>query len=413
MKTPIEAIVICIGDELLIGQTIDTNSAYIGSRLNEIGIRIKEKYIISDEVSCIQEALHRAMNRASVVIFTGGLGPTSDDKTMRAVADYFGSSLAIHSGVLRSIEDRFASKGRPLNKLNTQQALFPHDASVIWNKYGTAPGVYYHKDGKHIFLLPGVPMEMKAMMGQVLEILKPLQQIHIYHKTISTYGIPESVLAEKLEECEKNLPDTISLAYLPSLYQVKIRLSTVSGSIESAREDVEVQVKKLKEILQDHLYAEDDIPIERVIGEILTRKSQTLACAESCTGGYLSHLITSVPGSSFYFKGGVVSYANEVKIKALGVREEDLQQYGAVSEQVVKQMAEGVRKRFDTDYALATSGVAGPSGGSEDKPVGTVWIAVADRFQVMARKWTLSQWREVNIEVAARQALFALWQQIK
>jgi nicotinamide-nucleotide amidase len=308
---------------------------------------------------------------------------------------------------LENIEALFERAGREMTELNKTQAEIPDKCEMIQNKLGTAPGMWIEEEGKIFVSMPGVPYEMKAMMKNIIipKIQKKLGNGNIHHKIIKTVGIPESKLADKIKDWENQLPENIKLAYLPSLGQVKLRLTSIGDDLEQIKEMTSKQVENLLPLIDKYVYGYDDDELEAVIGKLLSKNNHTLATAESCTGGYLAHLITSIPGSSDYYKGSVISYANEVKIDELYVSESDIENYGAVSEEVVSSMAVGVRKRLNTDVALATSGVAGPDGGSEEKPVGTVWIAYADKYKVIVKKLQLTKDRKLNIQFSSIAAL--------
>lgn len=399
--------IISIGDELLIGQTLNTNAHWIAKEMDALGFRIRQHISISDNKEAILVALQEALNHADVVAITGGLGPTNDDLTMPVLNEYFGGKLIKDEQVYADIEEFVSRRGSDMNENNKQQAIVPDNCRVIRNKNGTAPGLWFEKENKVVVSMPGVPHEMKKMMeDSVIPWLKEKYEFPaIVHQMVQTQGVPESKLAEMLSDWERNLPNTIKLAYLPSPGRVKLRLSSIGKDRSEVIQNIQVEVDKLKQIIPQYIYATENKKIEEVVGELLKQQNATLATAESCTGGYISHLITSISGSSEYFKGAVVSYANEIKMKELGVKESDLLQYGAVSQAVVEQMALGVLQKMNTDYAVATSGVAGPTGGTDEKPVGTVWIAVADKNGVEAKLHHFGNDRALNIERSAVAAL--------
>ena len=403
----ITAEIITIGDELLIGQVVETNSAYIARELDKIGISVYQITSVSDERRHILSALNDASRRVQLVLTTGGLGPTKDDITKEVFAEYTNDQLVFHGETLRQLEAMMASRGSTLNALMIKQAEVPSRCTVIPNSAGTAPGMWFEKDGVVYIAMPGVPFEMKTMMEN--EVLPRLQQKFvtgiILHRTLLVTGFPESALALHIEEWEDNLPQNISLAYLPGSGMIRLRLSTSGAERQILETQVEAELKKLRVLLGNHIVSENDETIEEIIARMLTEKGQTLAVAESCTGGNIAHLLTSISGSSAYFKGSVVAYANEIKEKILQVNPQDLQQFGAVSEQVVKQMAANVRKLMVTDYGIATSGIAGPMGGTPDKPVGTMWIAVATAAQTEARLLRYGNNRESNIQRTSTAAL--------
>lgn len=410
----IQAEIITIGEELLIGQVIDTNSAWISQQLNLIGISVKQITSISDDKQQIIDTLNQVITRSKIVLITGGLGPTKDDITKHTLAAFFNSELVFNEEAYKNIEAIFARRNLRVTELNRLQAYLPDKCKVIPNLEGTACGMLFKKNDSIIISMPGVPYEMKTMMEKF--ILKELQNEfnlpHVVHKTILTQGIGESFLAEKIEEWENNLPENISLAYLPSPGIVRLRLSAKGNNKTELENSIQNQVNKLKELISEYIYGYDNDTLEIIIGRLLTEKNSTLAVAESCTGGYLSHLITSVPGSSAYFKGGIVSYANEIKKNELNVNEKDLAKYGAVSKEVVEQMAKNILIKFNTDYSIATSGIAGPDGGTPEKPVGMVWIAIADKNSVNSNVYFMGEHRGRNIQKSAITALNMLRKKI-
>ncbi|MBN2595199.1 MAG: competence/damage-inducible protein A [Marinifilaceae bacterium] len=402
-----QAEIITIGDEILIGQIVDTNSAWMAKELNGIGINVGKITSISDQEADIVSSLKQAMERVSLVLITGGLGPTNDDITKKTLSDLFEMNLVQDDFLFAKIEQRLWQRGIPMNRFNREQALVPDGARIITNNYGTAPCMWFEKDGKVVISMPGVPFEMKGIMQD--EILQSLKQHFstpvIVHKTVMTQGIGESVMAEMLEDWEGNLPACVKLAYLPSPGVLRLRMSLLGDNLAELEKIIEEQLSALKKIISANIFGYDDEPMELTIAKLLSDKGKTLGTAESCTGGKIAHLITSHAGSSSYFKGGVVAYSNEVKENILRVNGEDLEKYGAVSQQVVEQMAIGARKVLNTDYAIATSGVAGPDGGTEEKPVGTVWIAVAGPNDLISHRFDLYKNRERNIQVASLNAL--------
>lgn len=395
------ASVCTIGDEILIGQIVDTNSAYISKELNSIGIKVNFMLSVPDEEEQIVNYLNLSLSRSDIVIVTGGLGPTKDDITKNALATLSGSSrLVYNEDQLTIIRSICLKRGIELSDLNRDQSLVPEQCEVLTNSMGTAPGILLRKDGKLLFSLPGVPYEMANLMKKVTgEIIKTKDIEDIYHKTVITFGIPESSLAKKIAGWEDNLPIDIKLAYLPDpLTGVKLRLSKYGGNINDSKKAIEAHFATLKEILGNAVYGEDNQTLESVVFSFLKSKSATLSTAESCTGGKIASMITSVPGSSSVFAGGIIAYSNEVKIKTLGVDPAILSESGAVSEECVRAMAQGARKIFNTTYAVATSGIAGPDGGSEEKPSGTVWIAVAGPDFLVAKKAIFGGDRLRNID---------------
>ncbi|WKN42464.1 competence/damage-inducible protein A [Tunicatimonas pelagia] len=391
--------VITIGDEILYGQTLDTNTQWMGTQLNTIGVKIIRKVAVGDQQEEIIKALDAASQRADIILITGGLGPTKDDITKKTLADYFNTSLVTDEEVLEYIRDLFSKRNLPMNALNEAQALVPEGCTVITNSMGTAPGMWFEQDGRVYVSMPGVPYEMETMMEQ--SILPKLQLTFalpvIYHQMIQTVGIGESWLAEQIEFWEDALPSHIRLAYLPSFGRVKLRLTAEGIDRLQLEGEVAEQVKKVFPTIEKYIFGYGDITLEEAVGEILAKAGKTLAVAESCTGGFLAHTITSVPGCSRYFQGGVVAYSNQLKTNLLDVPEEVINQHGAVSEATVRAMAEGVKRNLQVDFSIATSGVAGPDGGTSDKPVGTIWIAVASPEETIAKKISLSKDRLVNV----------------
>ncbi len=399
-----------IGDEILLGQVIDTNSAWIGQQLSLHGYRVVGKTAVPDARADILAALDAAARRAPVVITTGGLGPTKDDITRGALAEYFDSRLVFHRETYERIAAYFTRIGKPLPESARLQATVPEKAILLTNKVGSAPGMWFEREGKVFVSLPGVPFEMQYLMTE--EVLPRLQKRFpgspLVHRTLRTVGEGESTIAKRLEAFEDALPDHIRLAYLPSLGQVRLRLSgrwpeaTIPpDAADRLKTEVEAYAEKLRQLLPDVIYGAEDDTLEQVVGRLLCEQGRTLGCAESCTGGYVSHLITTVPGSSEYFTGSIISYSNEMKQSLLGVRTETLRQFGAVSEQTVLEMARGALEVLKVDIALSVSGIAGPGGGTPEKPVGTVWMAVADRERSVAQKHVFARDRLKNIQLAA------------
>lgn len=409
-----KAEIITIGDELLIGQVINTNSTFIAQQLNLIGIAVIQITAVADDHEQIIKALNGASERADIVISTGGLGPTRDDITKLALCDYFKSHLVLHQPSLDNILQIFHSRGYPITLLNQKQAEIPAGCIPFINKNGTAPGMYFKQNGIHYFSLPGVPFEMKDLIiNDVIPLLKPLSSKIILHKTVLTHGVGESFLAEKINDWEMALPDYFKLAYLPQPGIVRLRLSVTGNSREILQNELNEQLFLLFSIIGDYIYGEDDESLELVVGRMLNEHHLTLSTAESCTGGYLAHLITSIAGSSSYFNGSVVSYSNDVKVNVLGVKRQTLDQLGAVSEQTVFEMAEGVKRITNSDCTIAVSGIAGPDGGTFEKPVGTVWIAVhTPNTGTVAKRFLFGDDRERNIRRSALAALDMLRKQL-
>jgi nicotinamide-nucleotide amidase len=392
--------ILSIGDELLIGQTINTNASWMGEQLSLNGFRVNKISAISDEKEAILSGLKELSEKAEIILITGGLGPTKDDITKKVLADYFETKLVRNIDVLKHIEAFFTARGRTMLETNIQQADLPENCIVLHNELGTASGMWFEKNGKIFVSMPGVPYEMKHIMEvHVIPRLKEkFNPEIIVHRTIHTQGIGESFIAEKIKDFENELRnDGLSLAYLPSPGIVKLRITASGKGEKELRKKVNDYEQKLLPLIEEWFYGYDKTSLEEVIGKLLSEKKKTISTAESCTGGYISHRITSVPGSSVYFMGSVVCYSNEIKMNQLGVNKETLQKHGAVSQEVVEEMATGARKLMHTDYSIAVSGVAGPDGGSEEKPVGMVWIAVASEEKVISKKFMFEMNRERNI----------------
>ena len=407
----INAVIITIGDELLIGQTIDTNSAWIAQRLNNQGINVVRRVAVGDTRDAIITALDEEMAKASLIIITGGLGPTSDDITKPLLCDYFGGKLVVDEKVLAHLHEIFSRRKRLVLERNLKQAEVPDNCTVLFNKMGTAPGMWFEKNGKVVVALPGVPFEMKYIMEN--EVLPRTEQRFasdaIVHRNLFTAGEGESVIAEKLLDIENSLPDYIKLAYLPDSGFVKLRLTGRGNDREKLTTELEQYQHKIAETLGSIVIAMEDIPLEAMIGQSLLKLGKTVGLAESCTGGLIGHDITQVPGASAYFMGSIVSYHNNVKNSVLGVKNETLTQYGAVSEETVIEMAKGALKTLDVDYSLAVSGVLGPDGGTDRVKVGTVWMAAADKDNVVTREHHFFYDRDRNKEMAAKNAMYLLW----
>lgn len=407
-----QAQIITIGDELLIGQVVDTNSAFMAEQLNSYGIELNEIVSVHDDAEQIISALEDALGRVDVVLLTGGLGPTNDDITKLTLCRFFSTRLVESEEVKKHISELYAHRPEVFNRLTATQWQVPENALILPNSVGSAPLMVWtiEKDGRKQWVcsMPGVPYEMEiAMREQILPYLSRQMgaQAHIVHRTVIVYGIPESKLALQIADWEKALPKTMHLAYLPKDGIVRLRLSAYSGVTD---EEMETQIQKLLPLLGDSVLATQDLPLEVLVGTELKRRGQTISTAESCTGGKLAVLLNRHAGSSEFYKGSVVAYANEVKENVLGVREQTLSEYGAVSEQTVREMAQGVKQLLKTDYAIATSGIAGPSGGTEQKPVGTVWIAVATPQKTEAQCFHFGKLRDKNTDRATLAALVKL-----
>lgn len=410
----INAEIIAIGDELLYGQIVDTNSHWISQQLDQIGVRVVRKTTVGDNELDILHAFASAQKRAHLVLVTGGLGPTKDDLTKPLLAKFFNCSIEPVQEAIDDIRVFFEKRNRELTPLNELQGHLPAKCQYVKNEMGTAPGMWFEENGVCWMSMPGVPHEMKHLMSTF--VLPRVEKIFtlpvIYHKVIKTIGIGESWLADLIVDWEKELPSHIKLAYLPSLGQVKLRLTAFGNELESLRQDVQEQIDKVIIIIQSYVYGYDEDTLEEVVGQLLKQEGKTVAFAESCTGGYISHLVTSIAGSSEYFNGGIIPYHNQFKSDLLGVKESTLIAHGAVSEETVIEMAEMVRKKFKADYGLASSGIAGPGGGSPEKPVGTVWIACAGPEGTQTRKLQLAHDRSLNIQYSAIAVLNLLRKQL-
>jgi nicotinamide-nucleotide amidase len=413
--------IITIGDEILIGQIVDTNSAFIGQLLNLNGMSVKQITSVSDDRVHILKALDEARNRADVILITGGLGPTKDDITKKTLCEYFNTTMRFDEGAYEDVATIFATYGKEVTPLNRLQAEVPAICEVVRNKNGTAPGMWFNVDGKIFVSMPGVPYEMKALMkDQVIPKLISLFKLpFIVHKTVLTQGIGESTLSEMISDWEDSLKEyNIKLAYLPSPGMVRLRLSTKGDNKDELELITDKKIRELKGIISQYIYGyevygEEKQTLEMIVGEMLKKRNQTVSTAESCTGGYISHLITKVSGSSKYYIGSVISYAYEIKENELGVPHDVIMENGAVSQPVVEQMARAIRERYKTDYSISASGIAGPDGGTADKPVGTVWIAIATPEKVISEKFLFGNDRERNIQKTANAALNMLKKELE
>lgn len=407
MPTPPVVEIMTIGDELLYGQVIDTNSAFMGQELGKLGLRVRQITSVSDFADEIVAALDLARERADVVLMTGGLGPTKDDLTKHVLARYFGAELVMHEPTLRHVEGIFARYNRPMLEVNRQQAMVPSNCTVLHNALGTAPGMWFEDRGTIFVSMPGVPFEMKGLMKD--EVLPRLQQHFqtppIEHVVVQTVGLGESYLAEKIADWESALPSNIKLAYLPSLGGVRLRLSGYADGQPDLRARMEALLPALRERIGDVIFAVGEVPLEQAVGQLLLERDLTVGTAESCTGGYVAYRLSSVPGSSRYFQGSVVAYSNDIKMRELGVKPATLAEHGAVSEATVREMAEGLRQRLGVDVAIATSGIAGPDGGTPTKPVGTICIAYADQHQTVSRQFSFDRGRQLNVEYTSTAVL--------
>jgi nicotinamide-nucleotide amidase len=404
---PYQSIIITIGDELLIGQTIDTNSAWIAQQLNQIGINVKRRIAVGDERTAIGEALDEAIPKADIIFLTGGLGPTADDITKPLLSEYFGGKLTINETVLQHVKQLFSKRNRPFLERNMAQAEVPENCQVLFNRMGTAPGMWFEKDNCIIISLPGVPFEMQTIVSE--EVMPRLREKfkgqHIIHKTLITVGVGESFIADKIEDIETALPPHIHLAYLPTPGFVKLRLTTEGENKEALQAEIDTRAELIRQRLGNIIAATEDIPLEEIVARMMIEGRLTLGLAESCTGGYLANRLTNIPGSSAFFKGSVVTYANEIKERVLDVPSRILQTEGAVSEATVRQMATAALELMQSDIALSISGILGPGGATPDKPVGLVWMAIANKDRVITKKFQFFYDRPRNKEMAANAAL--------
>lgn len=407
--------VITIGDEILYGQTLDTNTHWMGQRLNEMGIKIIRKVSIGDAREEIISALDEASARADIILMTGGLGPTKDDITKYTLAEYFDMPLKRNEEALTHIKALFASRGRNITPTNERQADLPEGCLMIQNRMGTAPAMWFERGGKIYVSMPGVPYEMKTIMDE--EVLPRVKEKFtlptIFHQMIQTVGIGESWLSDKIADWESNLPQHIRLAYLPSFGCVKLRLTALGEELTALKQEVMEEVDKVMPLIKEYVFALGDVSLEEAIGNMLNAQQKTVALAESCSGGYVAHSLTGIAGSSSYFQGAMVPYHNQLKEEVLGVSGSTLLSKGAVSEETVTEMAQNIRRLMHADYGLASSGIAGPGGGSEEKPVGTVWIAVAHEKEVKTQKLQLTQDRILNIKLTKVALLNLLRKQLQ
>lgn len=407
MSTALKASIITIGDELLIGQTVDTNSAWMGQELNKAGIWVQRRVAVGDNWEDIWQALDEEKKKSQLIFITGGLGPTADDITKPLLCAYFGGKLVIDQGALDNVTMIFEKiLKRPMIERNLKQAEVPDVCTVIPNRRGTAPGMWFEKDDCIFVSMPGVPHEMKGMMTDsvIPALSNRFRLVPVQHRTLLTAGIGESFLAERIQDFESSLPEDIKLAYLPNYGMVKLRLTCTTADPARGKE-LDRQFNQLKGQVADVMVVDEDIALAEALGRRLSTRKQTICTAESCTGGYIAHLITAVPGSSAYYPGSVVAYANAVKNNLLHVSQTTLESEGAVSEATVTEMVKGALAQFDTDYALAVSGIMGPDGGSAEKPVGLVWIAVGNKAKILTQQYRFRFDRQRNIELTANNAL--------
>lgn len=410
------ASIVTIGDEILIGQIIDTNSSYIAKALDKIGIETTEMLSISDKEEHILSTFKKLQNKVDVVIITGGLGPTKDDITKKTFCTYFQDTLVSNEEVLFHVTELIEGiYKRPISQINKDQALVPSKAKVLFNKVGTAPGMWMEKENTIFISLPGVPYEMKYIVNEEIipALVQRFERPYILHKTIMTYGKGESLLAEEIEDWENNLPSFVKLAYLPSPGRVRLRLTARGKNEQILKEAIEIEVGKLQKLIPNDIVGfDDDEPIERVVGVLLNEKKFTLSTAESCTGGKIAQLITSIPGASNYFKGSMVTYATEAKINLLGVSPDLIEKYSVVSKEVVREMALSVQRILNTDFAIATTGNAGPLKGDSVADIGTVFISVITPSQVIVEEFNFGQPREKVIDRTVNKALEILYKEI-
>lgn len=410
-----KATLISIGDELLIGQTVNTNATWMARQLNNIGINVKEVLTISDEAEDIKNAMDRATQQSDVVLVTGGLGPTKDDLTKKTLAEYFNTELVLNEDILQMLKDYYAKRNRPLLQATAELAYMPANCKVVFNKKGTAAGMWWDEKDTITVSMPGVPYEMKAMMEE--RILPRLQKEFslpaIVHKTLMCAGLGESIIAEKIKTVEENLPAHIKLAYLPNLGILRLRLSGNGNNKAQLEEEINTYSQQIVALLTNYHYGFNGITLQETLQKIFIKKGWKLALAESCTGGEIAAHIVKIPGSSAYFKGGLVAYDYDVKESMLQVDHQLLQTEGAVSEQTVVQMAQNVLKNMEADFSIAVSGIAGPDGGTDEKPVGTVWIAIASKQKVEAKKLLFPLDRQNNILLSTNYALYYLWRFVK
>jgi nicotinamide-nucleotide amidase len=401
-----KATIIAIGDELLIGQVVNTNAAFIAEKLNAVGIPVQRMITIGDDEEAIVRTLEEASRQSDVMCLTGGLGPTHDDVTRGAICKFFGTDLVLNEEALENVRRIFKHRNVPITKLNEEQALVPRGCDVMQNPHGTAPGYFFHREGKHVAVMPGVPFEMKAMMENYVI---PYFEHHaagqvIRHRTLRTTGIPESFLFQQLGNLDELL-EGAKLAFLPAPTGVRLRISVQEKDARTAEMKIQEVEKRIRGKAEKYIYGVENEELEQVIGRMLTERKLTIAVAESCTGGLITDKITDVSGSSNYFERGVIAYSNRSKTEILKVPEELIEAHGAVSSEVAKAMAQGVREIAGTDIGVSTTGIAGPTGGSPEKPVGLVWIGYSDRVETLAVKFNFGDDRRRVKERAAQAAL--------
>ncbi len=409
------ATIITIGDELLIGQVIDTNSAFIGQELGKAGFTVRKRIAVGDDKQEIIAALEDARLNSDLILITGGLGPTSDDITKQTLSEYFGSRLVMNEEILSMVKDIFHKLNRPMPPVNTMQAEVPDNCIPLKNYFGTAPGMWFQQENKVFIAMPGVPFEMKPMLTDsvIPMIRKSFMTPFIFHRTIHTQGIGESALAELISDIENSFPENFKLAYLPHYSMVRLRISATGTEESGIKKKIAEIEDGIRGRIGEFIFGYDDTTLEKEIGKLLNSHKKTVSTAESCTGGLVAYKLTLVPGASAYFCGSVVSYSYELKQTLLGVKEETLLKYGAVSEETVREMLRGVIAKTQSYYGLSISGIAGPGGGTPDKPVGTVWIAAGSTEKMIVKKFQFTRTREIIMEYTALTALGMLWRFLK
>ena len=407
--------IITIGDEILYGHILDTNSKWLSQKIIDLGITISRKTSIGDNILDINYNIKKSISNYNLTIVTGGLGPTNDDITKNCLNKIFNGKLVYDKKTLTHIKKVFKERNFDLTKKNIDQSLVPNNCIVLHNRFGTAPGMAFEKNKNILLSLPGVPFEMKSLFEDecVNLIKKKFVLPHIFHRIIKTVGIGESWLSDKINSWEKNLEKDLSLAYLPSIGRVKLRLTGKGNNLKRLKNKITKEEKALKKIIEKYIYGYDKDELESVIGKALIDLNKTISVAESCTGGNISNLITSVPGSSNYFIGGIIAYSNEIKINSLGINEDILNKYGAVSKEVAEEMAKNVRNKFNSSIGISSTGIAGPSGGTKEKPVGTIWIAFSDNEKTISKKLILTQRRDVNTVLTTINSLNLLRKNLK
>lgn len=401
--------ILTVGDEILIGQIVNTNAAFLGDVLFSIGMPVEKSVTIGDDEKMLLDEFEDSVKNYDLTVITGGLGPTHDDITKPVLLKFFNDELILNEKVLKHVEEIFSTRNVPMPKTNIGQAMVPSKSKVIWNTNGTAPGIWMEQDGKVFIALPGVPYEMKAMISDVIipmlneKFMQNLDYV-LKQKTLLTTGVGESVLNEMMGDVPSIIKND-KLAFLPSIEGVRLRINVKAENEEKANERISEIENRIREKIGEHIFGEGDEILEEITGKMMTEKKLTIATAESCTGGMLSSRITDVSGSSLYFMGGMLTYSYESKVKFLDVNEEALKKYGAVSEEIAMQMAEGVRKHFNTDIGISTTGIAGPTGGTDEKPVGLIYIGYSDKNKTFARKFLFGNFRERNKKRTAQMAL--------